>query len=94
MMEEMDAGFRPKIRSRESERVKRLTPSERLLIFIEQQGTGETKLADRRDELLEQQFDRIFQVIALRQQGSMSRPAEWAQWELDGKAAELRRQDE
>lgn len=92
--EEMDAGFRPKMRSWETEHVKRLTPSGRLFVFIEQQGTGETKVTDRKDELLEQQFDRIFEVITIRHQGSVSRVAEWAQWERDRKAAETQRQDE
>lgn len=96
MGEELDAGFRERTRSwdKKTERVKRLTPSGRLFIFMEQQGTGETKVADRQDALLEQQFDRIFEVIALRHQGSVSRVAEWAQWELDRKAAEIRRQEE
>jgi hypothetical protein len=96
MGEELDAGFRERTRSwdKKTERVKRLAPSGRLFIFMEQQGTGETKVADRQDALLEQQFDRIFEVIALRHQGSVSRVAEWAQWELDRKAAEIRRQEE
>lgn len=92
--EEMDAGFRPKMRSWETEQVKRLTPSGRLFVFIEQQGTGETKVTDRKDKLLEQQFDRIFEVIAIRHQGSVSRLAEWAQWDRDRKAAETQRQEE
>ncbi|WP_175762133.1 hypothetical protein [Burkholderia anthina] len=92
--EEMDAGFRPKMRSWETEQVKRLTPSGRLFVFIEQQGTGETKVTDRKDELLEQQFDRIFELIAIRHQGSVSRLAEWAQWDRDRKAAETQRQEE
>ncbi len=92
--EEMDAGFRPKARSWETEQVKRLTPSGRLFVVIEQQGTGETKVTDRQDALLEQQFDRIFEVIAIRHQGSVSRLAEWAQWDLDRKAAEIQRQEE
>jgi hypothetical protein len=74
--------------------VKRLMPSGRLFVFIEQQGTGETKITDRKDQLLEQQFDRIFEVIATRHQGSVSRLAEWAQWDRDRKVAETRRQEE
>lgn len=92
--EEMDAGFRPKMRSWEPAQVKRLMPSGRLFVFIEQQGTGETKITDRKDQLLEQQFDRIFEVIATRHQGSVSRLAEWAQWDRDRKVAETRRQEE
>lgn len=96
MGEKLDAGFRQRIRSwdKTTERVKRLSPSGRLFIFVEQQGTGETEVADRPDMLLERQLDRIFDVIALRYQGSVSRVAEWAQWELDSKAAEIRRQEE
>lgn len=96
IVEKLDAGWRQKIRSwdKKTEQVKRLTPSGLLTLFVEQQGLGETDIADRRDQLLEQQFERIFDAVALRYERSVAKVAEWAQRDLDWKAAELRRQEE
>ncbi|WP_144411814.1 hypothetical protein [Burkholderia pseudomallei] len=96
IVEKLDAGLRQRIRSwdKKTEQVKRLTPSGLLTLFVEQQGLGETGIADRRDQLLEQQLERILDVIELRYERSVAAVAEWAQRDLDWKAAELRRQEE
>ncbi|ABE31170.1 hypothetical protein DR64_3953 [Paraburkholderia xenovorans LB400] len=96
IVEKLDAGLRQRIRSwdRKTEQVKRLTPSGLLTLFVEQQGLGETGIADHRDQLLELQLERIFDVIELRYRRSVAAVAEWAQRDLDWKAAELRRQEE
>ncbi|WP_322060187.1 hypothetical protein [Paraburkholderia sp. J63] len=43
---------------------------------------------------MEQQFERIFEAVELRYERSVATVAEWAQRNLDWKAAELRRQEE
>jgi hypothetical protein len=96
IVEKLDAGWRQRMRSwdKKPEQVKTLTPSGLLTIFVEQQGLGETGIADRRGQLLEQQFERIFDAVELRYGRSVAKVAEWAQRDLDWKAAELRRQEE
>jgi hypothetical protein len=74
--------------------VRTLTPTGKLGLFVEQQGTGHTELADLRDQPLEVQLDRILAAIACRHLGSMQRVAEWAEREQKWKEAEVRRQEE
>src|SRR5260370_24746529 len=52
---------------------------------------GHTELADRPDELMENQFDRVFEAIDHRHMGSLARVAERARWKQERKEAEIRR---
>ncbi|MEM5317251.1 hypothetical protein [Paraburkholderia sp. JHI869] len=76
-------------RSRES--VRTLAPTGKLALFIEQQGTGHTELADRADQLLEQQLDGVLAAIDHRHHGSARRVAEREERERQSKEAGIRR---
>ncbi|SAL15630.1 hypothetical protein AWB69_00750 [Caballeronia udeis] len=91
--EKLVAGTRYRVNSWDNSRqpVRTLSPTGKLALFVEQQGTGHTELADRPDELLENQIDRIFEAIDHRYKGSLARLAERARWEQDRKEAEIRR---
>ncbi|MDR5778079.1 hypothetical protein QCE63_01390 [Caballeronia sp. LZ065] len=94
--EKLVAGIRYRVNSWDKSRqpVRTRTATGKLALFVERQGTGQTELADRPDELLENQFDRIFEAIEHQHKGSLARVAERAKWEQDRRESEIRRQEE
>ena len=76
-------------RSRES--VRTLAPTGKLALFIEQQGTGHTELADRADQPLEQQIDSVLAAIDHRHHGSVRGVAEREERERQSKEAKIKR---
>lgn len=68
-----------------------LTPTGELALFVEQQGTGQTQLADRSNQPLENQLDQIFDAIFHRYEQSVARVAYLEQVKQRRREAEVRR---
>ena len=64
------------------------------MLFVEQQGTGHTELADLPDQPLENQFERVFAAIGYGHQVSVQRVAEWAERERQWEENEISRHEE
>ncbi|KAE8760821.1 hypothetical protein FSO04_06235 [Paraburkholderia madseniana] len=94
--EKLSRGTRYRINSwnKSREPLRTLAPTGKLALFVEQQGTGHTELADLPGQLLENQFERVLAAIDNRHQGSIRRVAEWAELERKSKETESRRQEE
>jgi hypothetical protein len=94
--EKLNSDFRQRVRSwdKKPEQVKRLTPSGRLVLFVEEQGGGATELADKPGKLLEQQMDQLSKIIDVRYAGSLETVALWARQKQEREDAEIRRQEE
>ncbi|HKR38421.1 MAG TPA: hypothetical protein VJU59_01880, partial [Paraburkholderia sp.] len=94
--EKLTQGTRYRVNSwnKAREPIRTLTPTGKLVLFVEQQGTGHTELADSPNQPLERQYQRIMEAIGYRHQGSIRMVAEWAERERKWKEAEIRRQEE
>ncbi|MCQ9617927.1 hypothetical protein L1889_15655 [Paenalcaligenes niemegkensis] len=93
LTEKREAGTRKKINSWNNSvsHVKTLTPTGLLTMGIGQLGWGETTIGDQSDELLEQQLDAIFKIVASRYERSVKEAAKRKQRDIDFAGAEARR---
>jgi hypothetical protein len=95
--EKLTAGFRQRARSwdKKLEQVKTLTATGLLILYFDPQGGAEASVADKLGSPLEQQIDKINQVIDAKHATSLARVAEWAKRDLEyAEAAERRREEE
>ncbi|WP_124885256.1 hypothetical protein [Burkholderia stagnalis] len=94
--EKLTQGTRYRVNSwsKAREPVRTLAPTGKLVLFVEQQGTGHAELGDLPDQPLERQHQRVMDAIGHRHQGSVRMVAEWADRDRLRKEAEIRRQEE
>ena len=94
--EKLTQGTRYRVNSwnKAREPIRTLTPTGKLALFVEQQGTGHTELVDFPEQSLERQHQRVMEAIGHRHQGSIRMVAEWAERDRKWKEAEIRRQEE
>ncbi|WP_250525244.1 hypothetical protein [Caballeronia sp. GAWG2-1] len=94
--EKLTRGTRYRVNSWNKSRapVRTLTPTGKLVLFVEQQGAGHTELADLPDQPLENQFERVFAAIGYRHKVSVQRVAEWAERERQWEESEIARHKE
>ncbi|WGS50154.1 hypothetical protein LFL96_01195 [Paraburkholderia sp. D15] len=89
-----DTRYRINSWDKSREPVRTLTPTGKLALFVEQQGTGHTELPDLPDQPLECQLERILAAIDYRHRGSLERIIEWAERDRKWKEAEISRQED
>jgi hypothetical protein len=95
--EKLTAGFRQKTRSwdKKIEQVKTLTATGLLMLYFDPQGGAEASVTEKPGSPLEQQIDKINQVIDSKHATSVARVAEWAKRDREyAEAAERRREEE
>ncbi len=95
--EKLEVGFRARVRSwdKSIEQVRRLIPTGRLALFIEQQGRAQTEIVEKPGHPpLQNKLEEILKVIARRHEGSVAKIAAWAQRDREFAVQRARREDE
>ncbi|WP_227243292.1 hypothetical protein [Paraburkholderia caribensis] len=95
--EKLTAGFRQRKRSwdKKIEQVKTLTATGRLILYVDPQGGAEACVTEKPGSPLEQQIDKINQVIDAKHATSIAHVIEWAKRDREyAEAAERRRAEE
>ncbi|MDQ0140961.1 hypothetical protein [Cupriavidus necator] len=94
--EKLEVSSRSEVNSwdKSTRQIRRLLPTGRLAVFVEQQGLGHTEVVDRPGQPLEERMDEIARAMTRRYEGSLAAIARWAEQKRVYKEQQARREEE